>query len=142
MEKVIFEKTSALAKLPTRANPEDSGLDFYSPIDFTIRGGSDILVSLDLKVELPSGTDLVFHAKSGRATKNKIIPGACVVDRGYEGVIHAHLFNLGHDDVYVKTGEKIIQGIIRRVEFPEIEEGKINSSSSRGEGGFGSTGLK
>lgn len=141
MERVIFERTSDNAKIPTRANPTDSGMDFYSPITLTIPPMSDALIPLDLKISLPKGMDLVFKEKSGRATKNKLIVGSCVVDEGYEGIVHAHLFNIGKESVHIKSGEKIIQGVIRRVEFPEITEGKILSSSSRGEGGFGSSGL-
>jgi deoxyuridine 5'-triphosphate nucleotidohydrolase len=85
--------------------------------------------------------DLVFENKSGRSTKNKLIRGACVVDEGYRGEIHAHLFNLGRKKVVIKAGEKIIQGIIRRVEFLEITEGVIDDVTSRGAGGFGSSGL-
>lgn len=141
-EQIIFERLREGVILPQRANINDSGMDFFSPIKFTIPPKGDFLVPLGLKVKLPSGMDLVFENKSGRATKNKLIRGACVVDEGYRGEIHAHLFNLGRTPVEIEAGEKIIQGIIRRVEFPEIVEGTIDDITTRGTGGFGSTGIK
>lgn len=139
--KIIFERLIDSAIIPQRANENDSGMDFFSPVDFEIAPKSDFLLPLGLKVKLPVGMDLVFENKSGRATKNKLIRGACVVDEGYRGEIHAHFFNLGRKKVFIKAGEKIIQGIIRRVEYPEIVEGIITDVTSRGKGGFGSTGL-
>jgi dUTP pyrophosphatase len=141
MSKIIFERLREGVLLPQRANYNDSGMDFFSPIDFAIAPKSDFLIPLGLKVKLPPGMDLVFENKSGRSTKNKLIRGACVVDEGYRGEIHAHLFNLGRKKVVIKAGEKIIQGIIRRVEFLEITEGVIDDVTSRGAGGFGSSGL-
>lgn len=140
-DKIIFERLIDSAIIPQRANENDSGMDFFSPVDFEIAPKSDFLLPLGLKVKLPVGMDLVFENKSGRATKNKLIRGACVVDEGYRGEIHAHFFNLGRKKVFIKAGEKIIQGIIRKVEFPEIVEGIITDVTSRGKGGFGSTGL-
>lgn len=142
MEKLIFEKTSENAKIPTRANPSDSGLDLYSPIDICIRAHSDALIPLDLRVQLPAETDMVVHNKSGRSTKNKLLVGACVIDNSYRGIIHVHLFNLGTEDVYILKKEKIAQAIIRKVEYPEITEGPVNMETDRREGGFGSSGLK
>jgi dUTP pyrophosphatase len=139
--KIIFERLTEGAIIPQRANPNDSGMDFFSPIDFAIAPKSDFLLPLGLKVKLPVGMDLVFENKSGRSTKNKLVRGACVVDEGYRGEVHAHLFNLGRKKVVIKAGEKIIQGIIRRVEFPEIVEGMITDITSRGAGGFGSSGI-
>jgi dUTP pyrophosphatase len=141
-KKIIFEKTSTNAVLPTRANSTDSGMDFYSPIDIDIPSLSDVLIPLDLKVQIPRGMDLVVHNKSGRSTKNKVIKGAEVIDEGYRGVIHVHLFNLGKETVHIKAGEKIAQGIVRKVEYPQIVEGKVNENTSRGTGGFGSSGIK
>ena len=141
MSKIIFERLREGVILPQRANYNDSGMDFFSPIDFAIAPKSDFLLPLGLKVKLPVGMDLVFENKSGRSTKNKLVRGACVVDEGYRGEVHAHLFNLGRKKVVIKAGEKIIQGIIRRVEFPDIEEGIIDDVTSRGAGGFGSTGI-
>lgn len=140
-QQIIFEKLREDVIIPQRANANDSGMDFFSPIDFTIPAGGDFLVPLGLKVKLPIGMDLVFENKSGRSTKNKLTRGACVVDEGYRGEIHAHLFNIGKEDVIIKKGEKIIQGIIRRVEFPEIVIGKIDDVTTRGSGGFGSSGI-
>ena len=141
-KKIEFEKLRILALMPTRGTPESSGLDFFSPISVIIPPWKDVLIPLDLKVNLPKGYDLTFFNKSGVSTKKKLIVGACVVDSDYTGNIHAHLFNLSDKPVEINYGDKIVQGIIRKVELWDPKESKINKKTIRGAGGFGSTGTK
>ena len=64
----------------------------------------------------------------------------------YRGVVHFHLFNNGKEKVILEPGDKIIQGIVFPISLCNpsiIEEEKYNScNTERGEGGFGSTGVK
>lgn len=129
------------AKIPTRANDTDAGLDFYTPLDIIIRPQNDKLIPLDIKVEFPNGYALIVKEKSGIATKKKCSIGACVIDSEYRGNCMIHLFNFGHERVFFKKGDKIAQGIIVPVWTgqPKLVE-KIFIDTDRGEGGFGSTG--
>jgi len=129
------------AKMPTRGTSESAGLDFYTPIDFTIFPKKDILIPLGLKMKFPKGWAMIFKEKSGIATNKKLDVGACVIDSDYTGIPHAHLINNSDNIVTFKAGEKIIQGILIQVWIGNaIEVKKIDNLTERGEGGFGSTG--
>ena len=125
---------------PIRAHDDDAGIDFYSPIYAYIPPNSDILIPLNLKVELKRGQALIFKEKSGVATKKKLSVGACVIDSGYRGIVHAHLFNHSSQTQTIEAGQKIVQGIIVDVSLEEvIVVDIIESITKRGENGFGST---
>ena len=84
---------------------------------------------------------MVFN-KSGRATKLKLDKGAEVIDSTYRGEIHVHLFNHSDKPVFIPKREKIAQLILMPIWDGNPEEANELSSTSRGSGGFGSTGLK
>jgi dUTP pyrophosphatase len=77
--------------------------------------------------------------RSGLALKNGIHVGAGVIDQDYRGNVGVLLFNLGSEPFTIKKGDRIAQMVIKKYESVEIVEGGL-SSSSRGDGGFGSTG--
>jgi len=122
-----IELLSEDAKMPTRATDGDAGLDLYSPKEYVIRG-NDILVPLDIRVEFPKGYALIVKEKSGIATKMKLDIGACVIDSGYRGNCHVHLFDnrqpepycdasgaiCGHSlpGITIEKGQKIAQMIV------------------------------
>jgi len=138
-----IQLVSDYAKLPTRASIGDAGLDFYTPIDIKIDPFKDVLIPLDIKIEMPQGFALIIKEKSGIATKKKLSIGACVIDAFYRGVCHVHLFNHSDQEVIFNTGDKIAQGIIVPIwdgQPKQVDE--ISIDTSRGIGGFGSTGEK
>ena len=145
---LLYTKTKEV-KDPVRGHCTDAGIDFFIPDDFestTLNPNEDILIDSGIKVIIPKGYALIFKEKSGVATKKKLIVGASVVDSDYRGVIHFHLFNNGKEKVTLEPGDKIIQGIVFPISLCNpsiIEEEKYNScNTERGEGGFGSTGVK
>ena len=137
------------AKLPVRAHEADAGVDFFfCPPDNAIRrlqSGDTALLETGVKVQVPSGFMLQIMNKSGIASKMQLITGACVVDEGYDGEIFVNLQNIGKAIQYIEPGQKIAQGVFVKIEKPqlwEIQEDKIyDIPTSRGEGGFGSTGV-
>lgn len=129
--------------MPTRATKGDVGLDFYTPIDIVIKPNEDALIPLGVKTAFPEGYALVFMEKSGVSVKKKCDILAKVIDPGYRGVVHAHLFNNSNQDAIFKKGDKVVQGVV----FPvwtgvpqKVEE--VENNTERGTGGFGSTGDK
>ena len=140
--KFNIEKLHRDIILPNRANINDVGFDVYSPKNFMIASGEDKLISLGFKVEFSPKFAMVFENKSGRAIKNKLIIGACVIDPGYRGEIFLHLFNIGKSLVKINRNEKIAQFLIYKVScINHNEVDKIDINTDRGEGKFGSTGL-
>ena len=137
------------AKIPVRAHRTDAGMDFFfCPVEgaaVRVRPGGSALLETGLKVEVPPGCMLQIMNKSGIATKTQLITGACVVDEGYNGEIFVNLQNIGDTNQYIEPGQKIAQGVFVRIEQPalrELKEDNIYSKeTSRGDGGFGSTGV-
>jgi dUTP pyrophosphatase len=82
--------------------------------------------------------------KSGIATKKQLVVGACVVDSGYSGEVFVNLHNIGNKEVYIHPGQKIAQAVLLPVLTPAIEEVPTDQvyddETTRGDGGFGSTG--
>lgn len=112
----------------------------------SLQPGDSVLIPSGIKVKVPEGYALIFNNKSGVASKKGLIFGASVVDCGYEGECHINLYNISNKAQVIEAGQKIIQGILMPVECCEMEEISsekelyANSDSSRGDGGFGSTG--
>ena len=77
--------------------------------------------------------------------KKSLDVGACVVDEDYQGEIHLHLTNVGKDKGILAAGEKIVQFLLLPVSYANIEvvseEELYQAPTSRGDGGFGSTGI-
>ena len=134
------------AKLPHRAHPTDAGADiFYCPEEnkpCLIHSGQSNVIPTGVRAEVPQGCMLEVKNKSGIASKRQLIVGACVVDSGYDGEIFVNLHNIGKGTQVINPGEKVAQVVLVPITtcgFSEAE-GEINGSSSRGSGGFGSTG--
>lgn len=149
--KELFVTKVRDVKLPQKGHNEDAGFDFFIPNDFearTLRPHEDILIPSGIRVNVPVGYALVAMNKSGVATKKKLRIGACVIDTGYAGEVHIHLFNDGTDLVQLSPGDKIVQFVLLKIGTPGIKEisneeyTKMMNSYERGEGGFGSTGVK
>ena len=143
------------ARLPLRVHKLDAGMDlFYCPngeraraiLDegLAIGARESVLVPTGLKVEVPYGHMLEVKNKSGIASKRQLIVGACVVDPGYDGEVYVNLHNIGLKTQYIKAGDKIAQAVLTPVIHCGVEEVEtdkfINFHSTRGAGGFGSTG--
>lgn len=147
-QKFTIAKTRDV-KTPTRGTSGSAGMDFYVPNDYpmdlcTIHPGERYFIPSGVKANVPSGYALVAFNKSGIALNKSLVAGAAVVDSDYQGEIHLHLINVGKDTVEINPGQKIIQFLLLPVDHCEIqlveEKNLFNAETSRGTGGFGSTG--
>lgn len=153
MEVIVFidvRKTREDAKLPVRANPSDAGADvFYcgdSPVE--VAPNHTVLLGTGLQIATPHGYVTEVKNRSGMAAKNQLLVGACVIDCGYSGEVKINLHNVGSIQKIINPGDKIAQLIVYPIELPRFVECKDGEDlyyrtdvrSSRGEGGFGSTG--
>ena len=136
-------------KTPTRANPTDAGIDFFVPNDQTpvvLNPGDSAFIPSGIKVNWPEGYALIAFNKSGIAVKKSLHVGACVVDNGYQGEVHINLTNVGDETRVIRPGDKIVQFVLLPLGDPSVElvdeNNLYESVSSRGEGGFGSSGTK
>ncbi|MEE8574228.1 MAG: dUTP diphosphatase [Thermodesulfobacteriota bacterium] len=141
--KVRFKRLSDAALLPSYAHPGDAGMDIFSSEALRVAPGETRLVKTGLTIELPENTEAQVRPKSGLALNHSVTvlntPGT--IDEGYRGEIGVILINHGKNDFTVEEGMKIAQMVIKPVVRVEIEEVDELSDTTRGEGGFGSTGL-
>ncbi|RAJ17939.1 dUTP diphosphatase [Olleya aquimaris] len=128
-------ETVASAGMDLRANIEES---------ITLKPLERIIVKTGLFIELPIGLEAQVRPRSGLAAKKGITvlnaPGT--VDADYRGEIGVILVNLSNEDFIIENGERIAQLVIAKHERAEWIEVETLSETSRGEGGFGSTGVK
>lgn len=131
-----------LAAIPEYAHPTDSGLDLVAVEEIEIPSRESRLIKTGIAIELPPSTEAQIRPRSGLALKHQITvlntPGT--VDEGYRGEIGVILINHGNTSFTVTQGMKIAQMVIAPVIRVGIEEINQLSSTSRGSGGFGSTG--
>lgn len=128
------------AKLPTRSHPNDAGIDLYAYGNYCIPPSQRALISTGVKMAIPGGCAGLIWDKSGIA-KAGLHSMAGVIDSDYRGEIIISLVNLGESMIYIESGQKIAQILIQKIEYPKITEKKLDDETSRGQGGFGSTGL-
>ena len=140
LKTIQVEKLTETAKLPTRAHPNDAGLDLYADEERLLLPGEHTYIKTGIKIAFPKGYTILVWDKGGLATKGIHTIGG-VFDTDYRGEYLINLVNLSQTEQKIEQGQKICQILVQRVELPEIEETKIDDQTIRGEGRFGSTGL-
>ena len=133
------KRVSEEAILPTRAHPDDAGLDLYALEDALIAPQAGRLVRTGIAAELPQGHVGMIADRSSMAKKGLKTAGG-IIDAGYRGEIQVVLWNLSREEALVKKGERLAQMLILPIATPAVLEVKELGQTSRGEGGFGSTG--
>lgn len=158
---IYFKKLNPNAKLPIYAHAGDAGLDLvaisdtkWEPIfavhqgEFQIIVGYKAKVNTGLSIELPREFEAQVRSRSGLAAKSNIFvtnsPGT--IDEGFRGEIGVLLICLGQLQKEfvdgIPAGTKVAQLVINKVEnYEKISEKNELSTTERGEGGFGSTGI-
>jgi len=116
-------------------------MDLRAVEDVTLEPGAPKLVPTGLTVEVPPGYEAQVRPRSGLALKHAItMPNAPgTIDPGYRGEVRVILLNLGRQPYAIRAGDRIAQMIVARYEPVEWVEGEL-ADSTRGEGGFGSSG--
>jgi len=128
------------AKLPSYGHPGDAGLDVFSSEDYILRPGEIRPVQTGVKVAIPQGYVGLIWDKSGISLRG-VHRLAGVVDAGYRGEVQVVMVNLGREPYEIKAGMKIAQMLIQPVIEIKVTEVEDLDDTSRGEDGFGSTGL-
>lgn len=129
--------------LPAYARPGDAGLDLLAAADVTLAPGERAAVPTGIALALPEGFAGLVHARSGRALRDGLglANGPGVVDAGYRGEIKVVVVNLDRGEtIVIRRGDKVAQLVVQRVETIELDVVDELPASTRGAGGFGSTG--
>jgi dUTP pyrophosphatase len=141
--KIINKSQHALPNYETNAS---AGMDLRANLiePITLKPLERTIVKTGLFIELPIGYEAQVRPRSGLAAKHGITvlnsPGT--VDADYRGEIGVILVNLSQNDFTIENGERVAQLVIAKHERAQWIEAEELSETSRGEGGFGSTGVK
>jgi len=144
MVKVLIKKLNPAVKIPAYKTTGASGMDLMAftkhPIKLTSM--NSCLVPTGLSISFSEKYEIQIRPRSGLAAKNNIsvlnTPGT--IDSDYRGEIKIILFNHGANDFIISNGDRIAQMILAPVYKMELEEVENLPETSRGKGGFGSTG--
>lgn len=149
---------------------QDAGIDFFVPENTVafrealakanknainasddciyLKPNEAVLIPSGIKTNFPSNVALIAFNKSGIATKQQLIVGACVDDSSYQGILHLHVINTSNDIVGIPFGSKLTQFVPVLIDISgvQVEHGLTDDEfftekTSRGAGGFGSTGI-
>lgn len=128
-------ETEGAAGMDLRANINES---------ITLKTLERVVVKTGLFIALPVGFEAQVRPRSGLAAKKGVTvlnaPGT--IDADYRGEVGVILINLSSESFTVENGERIAQMVIAKHERAEWQEVEVLSETSRGTGGFGSTGIK
>lgn len=131
-------------ELPQYETKGSAGMDLKASIKETmvLKPLERTLVPTGLFIELPLGLEGQVRPRSGLSIKHGITLVNCVgtIDSDYRGEIKVPIINLGNETYILKPGERIAQLVIAKYQQISWEEVEILTDTSRGAGGFGSTG--
>ena len=139
----LFNKSNN--DLPRYETELSAGMDVRSFIESPIilKPFERKLVNTGLYAQLEKGYEIQVRPRSGLALKKGITvlnsPGT--IDADYRGEIGVILINLSNDDFIINSGDRIAQLVVSKHEQPNLEQTDSLDSTSRGEKGFGSTGV-
>ena len=146
--KIFFKKLDHAKNLPLPAYESDeaAGMDIRAALDEprTLKPGERDLIPTGLQMALPVGYEAQIRPRSGLAYKHGITmlntPGT--IDSDYRGEVKVLAINHGDQPYKIEHGDRIAQMVIAPVYQPQIEETDSLPETNRGQGGFGSTGVK
>ncbi len=128
--------------LPTYAHPGDAGLDLHAADTTTLQPGQRALVPCGIAIAIPEGHVGLVHPRSGLAVDHGLTllnaPGT--IDAGYRGEVKVLLINHGDTPVEIRHGQRVAQLLLLPVAAVDVREVDRLDVTSRGSGGFGSTG--
>lgn len=144
MEAIRVKKLHPDAQLPTYGSAYAAGADLYACLEapVNIAPGETFWVPTGIALEVPAGCAGLIYARSSLGAKRGLAPAnkVGVIDPDYRGEVRVVLLNHSHQVQTLQPGERVAQLLITPVLTPTYEEAEELSDTSRGSGGFGSTG--
>lgn len=126
--------------MPKYALPGDAAFDLLASESITFKPGERVQVKTGLKMEIPEGYVGFIWDKSGLSHKGGLKTLGGVIDSSYRGEVMVGMINLSDAPYAFEKGNKVAQMCIQKKEEVTIVEAETLSETTRGEGGFGSTG--
>ena len=134
--------TSPDFKMPTKATSGSSGFDIYSIEDVLINPGEMKSISTGMRIQLPQAHEAQIRSRSGLAFKHciSVVNQPGTIDQDFVGEVKIGLINHGKVFYAIKKGDRIAQMVIQKVPDVELKVVSDLDDTTRGIGGFGSTG--
>ena len=146
MTEILIKRLSKNIILPKYETSGASGLDLSANIKTSVKigPGKTTIIPTGISVSIPKNFEIQIRPRSGLAAKNQITvlntPGT--IDADYRGEIKVILINLSKETFIVENGARIAQMVVCPVIKAKLKEVDSLDNTSRGSGGFGSTGMK
>ena len=146
MTEILIKRLSKDIILPKYETSGSSGLDLSANIKTPVKiePGKTTIIPTGVSVSIPKNFEIQIRPRSGLAAKNQIsvlnTPGT--IDADYRGEIKVILINLSKETFIVENGARIAQMVVCPVIKAKLKEVDSLENTSRGSGGFGSTGMK
>ena len=144
MEKIVIKIKSKTGNMPSYETAGSAGADIRACLKepITLRPGERRLIPTGMYVELPEGVEAQIRARSGLSIRHGItmINGVGTVDSDYRGEWNVPMVNLGQEPYTINDGDRIAQAVFSRYEKADFILVDEVNDTSRGGGGFGSTG--
>ena len=146
MVKILIKRLSSNVSMPQYKTEGSSGMDISAFVEneIILKPSEKKIIPTGIKLKVPKGYEIQIRPRSGLAANNDITvlntPGT--IDSDYRGEIKVILFNHGKNIFKIKNGLRIAQMVLCPVIEAKLSEAEIIDETERGEGGFGSTGIK
>jgi dUTP pyrophosphatase len=136
----IEVRVEGTGKLPEYASEGAAGADLHAREAVVLPPGARAAVATGVHVEIPAGHVGLVWPRSGLAVRSGIDTLAGVIDSDYRGEVRVVLVNHGDAEFRIEPGDRIGQLLIQPVARATFSRAPALAATSRGEGGFGSTG--
>ncbi len=137
---IEFVRLTPEAIIPTRGSAQAAGMDLYTTEDRLFYTGESVLLSTGIAINrLPESTYARVAPRSGMGVKGFFV-NAGVVDADYRGEVKVLLHYTGREPFQVSAGDRVAQLIVERYVAAHALEVESLGNTTRGAGGFGSTG--
>lgn len=132
------------ASAPFYAHEGDAGLDLAANENVVLRPMQRKVVGTGLRVRIPDGCVGDVRPRSGLASKMgvTVVNSPGTIDSNYRGEVGVPLINLGTNTAYIERGDRIAQLVVTEYVPCRVAVVESLDETERGEGGFGSTGIK
>ena len=134
------KKLNENATVPTKVNKSDAGYDLYALEGTIIDKHSHKLIKTGISMQIPEGYVGLIWPRSGMAYKHGIDVFAGVIDSSYRGDVGVILYNSQYSNYNIEKGDRIAQIIFQKIEDFDLHVVENLDDTSRGAGGFGSSG--
>lgn len=139
---ISFQRLDPELPPPQQAHEGDAAVDLAAREAITLEPGERAMVPTGIAVAIPSGYGGLVIPRSGLAARHgiSVVNGPGLIDSGFRGEVNVIVVNLGSEAYRFERGDRIAQLMIVPAITPQLVEVEVLPVSSRGVGGFGSTG--